>query len=1270
MPPQLPSEKLFDLAKLTGGVAVLVLFAVFLSGSGLKISNLVAAAVCSNGGGIPCDFGNGTIAQFTIANTNLTEGQSTTITWAASPTVASSIKNIACFGDGASTCGGSVQSITHPGSGGFNKVVTYYNQYTGAWYLFAPDSTNPGNVHIYKWMSSGTGCTAGVGGWGNDTACNSPYQTIGVSTNQGYGITPYAIDASTFVLAVEMYPNAGGNWTIRIYRWTAGGSANCPAGGGFGSGVNCTAGASLQTITTTANVANNYLYRAPAIATYSGTTVGMFGKELRQWFPTATGAPNGCFSGTSANCTGTIKTPLAAEPYFMKAITFATSPTTFATSAVTIMQPLLALANGTNGNLSLYPWNPTLPNNAGGNGCYGWRACWEALPNTTGFASDFVPFVNVSTDYGMPVTIGFGLPIITADDGTESLAFGHADVSASNWVYTTYNWIPSVPCLGSNGVCSVTTPVTTNTYTTNQISVVNSQFINIYPPFTAPDGPSYLNSTPVYTNGATVQKPLSMPCFGSGSTCNSAVQTFSNSAYGFYTTDSNNPNKLRYFKPLGDTNDYLALAAFATSSTPEIYKWMASCNSGQGGLGNGTTCGVIYQKLSDPTEIFDTDVATSSTGNTTLLIETDKSGGATKVYKWTTSGTGCPASGASPGWGNGTVCGSTLQTLPAGEFVKTFSLPGAAANPYVAITDTSDTGGIHLYKWMTSGPAGAPCFGNATTCGVSYQDFGASTLWPRAMDLLISGATSYLVVASDNNQSTVFKWLTSGTGCTSGAWGGTTCSQAGSPATDYYQKFDTGLDATGVDVYNFSGTIYVALIDHYYDSPSRIYKWTTTGSAPCTTGGGLGNGTLCSSGSTYLQEIYKYYSHIVNTTSGSRSSAVFIPSGTDLYLVYGGYFTRNSVLGGGGDGGSVRILKYLSTQNCFGNASVCDSATVDSHVQRFEQANRGGAEYLPIGNGFLATGNLLGPSNLYVFSPTGGATPTCSLLAHDSNGTTTVSNSNNGTNVSTGILSETTDYTVDCDGVGSARQTITVTAPVTTPTATITATDPTATEGSSPTTGMFTISLDVASTSPVPMLYTITAGGSNAVNGTDYTRSTTSPVTIAANQTSATITITPIDDSIFEGNENVTFTLSANGNYIVGSPSSASVVISDDENSSSLPPATFNSCTIATAGCELLVTPGRIRKGNTVGVSWNVLDVVSGANGNTGNTCSITSTPSVTGTGFPPTFALDSSNDWIGSATNITINQPTTFTLRCVASSGATKSTSQSIQLIPGVQEI
>ena len=112
------------------------------------------------------------------------------------------------------------------------------------------------------------------------------------------------------------------------------------------------------------------------------------------------------------------------------------------------------------------------------------------------------------------------------------------------------------------------------------------------------------------------------------------------------------------------------------------------------------------------------------------------------------------------------------------------------------------------------------------------------------------------------------------------------------------------------------------------------------------------------------------------------------------------------------------------------------------------------------------------------------------------------------------------------------------------PVVTIVATDASAAEaGLDP--GSFTVSRTGSTTSSLAV--TLSRSGT-AANSTDYTSISTA-ATIPVGETSVSIPVTPVNDSTNEGTETVILTISANANYTVGSPSSATVSILDNDRS-------------------------------------------------------------------------------------------------------------------------
>ncbi len=115
-------------------------------------------------------------------------------------------------------------------------------------------------------------------------------------------------------------------------------------------------------------------------------------------------------------------------------------------------------------------------------------------------------------------------------------------------------------------------------------------------------------------------------------------------------------------------------------------------------------------------------------------------------------------------------------------------------------------------------------------------------------------------------------------------------------------------------------------------------------------------------------------------------------------------------------------------------------------------------------------------------------------------------------------------------------------------TATITATDAAAAENTPATaTGTFTIDLGSPNTTGAPIVVTYNITGT-ATNGTDYTNIATS-VSIPNGQQTGTVSIAPIDDQIFEGQETVILTLTdSSPDYDLGGPASRTATVNIADN--------------------------------------------------------------------------------------------------------------------------
>ncbi len=193
----------------------------------------------------------------------------------------------------------------------------------------------------------------------------------------------------------------------------------------------------------------------------------------------------------------------------------------------------------------------------------------------------------------------------------------------------------------------------------------------------------------------------------------------------------------------------------------------------------------------------------------------------------------------------------------------------------------------------------------------------------------------------------------------------------------------------------------------------------------------------------------------------------------------------------------------------------------------FWRLSWGGAAYTGPNSGSIdndADGNF-GP-------PFGGPLPSSCTNALEFQGSATAQSTNNAA-----------DYLLIGSPivfVNNAGASFTVVA--TLPTVTITAPDPNASEFPADN-GKFRIRRAGCTDSDLSVFYTISG---TATNGVDYRR-LRGNATIRSGTTAVAITLRPIDDAISEPDETVILTLSPDANYIIGSPSTATVTIHSNE---------------------------------------------------------------------------------------------------------------------------
>ena len=142
-----------------------------------------------------------------------------------------------------------------------------------------------------------------------------------------------------------------------------------------------------------------------------------------------------------------------------------------------------------------------------------------------------------------------------------------------------------------------------------------------------------------------------------------------------------------------------------------------------------------------------------------------------------------------------------------------------------------------------------------------------------------------------------------------------------------------------------------------------------------------------------------------------------------------------------------------------------------------------------------------------------------------------------------GINSSATNSFIEPTAANPVRSILSFSLDATPSVLSVAASATTATETNT-TPAVFTVTSDAKANVPLSFNYTI---GGTATNGLDY-NNLSGTATIAAGQSSVDIQIKPIDDTLSEGNENVTLTLvSGANNSINGTKSTATVNIIDNE---------------------------------------------------------------------------------------------------------------------------
>lgn len=155
----------------------------------------------------------------------------------------------------------------------------------------------------------------------------------------------------------------------------------------------------------------------------------------------------------------------------------------------------------------------------------------------------------------------------------------------------------------------------------------------------------------------------------------------------------------------------------------------------------------------------------------------------------------------------------------------------------------------------------------------------------------------------------------------------------------------------------------------------------------------------------------------------------------------------------------------------------------------------------------------------------------------------------NGQNHSIYVYGVDTSNASVATHLAGSPKTFNIAPPPVLPTVTVSATNASAAEPSN--NGTFTFTRTGSTSSSLAVGYAISG---TASNGSDYSTIGTS-VTIPSGSASANVTISVIDDSAIESNEQVTLAINSSSSYTIGTPSTATVTItSDDTTPTPVPP--------------------------------------------------------------------------------------------------------------------
>jgi hypothetical protein len=950
MPP-LSHDKLLLLTKLTGGMAALVLAALFISTAPVG-SSLTAAVTCSGGTSCssPSSSGNVTLnlegSGLAVSGGKVSVVSGATdllLKWPIPPAGVQDGTNFSCFGDG-NTCGGLLQVL----AGTAPKYSTTFTDGSDT-YLVAP-FTSDMITKILKWMPSGN---SGLGCFGNGTTCG--IATFTVPGNGGYPLSPQiiTIGGSTYLALANSGTGLSDSLVSYVYKWMttqyAEGSLPLRASGVTGTTY----------FDRSWQIDNNStVTKIGVYATTPGTTTVKIAKRNSTGNYDIVVSQTCNHPGTGwYDCTLTSPYVVPASGTYL-AGAYALSTPLYTTNTQVALSSVAGDKTGTGVAIA------ELTNNT-----IGVRVTYStAVSNTPCFGDgvECIDATNAILGERSVQGIGNGFNTLSTNPSWETVTYGgntylmlasdHSN-SGSSRLYT-YQWMPSTYSIESralagvihmgantwvdrswqlfNGLTVTKIGIISTTSQTITVKIVKRNSAGNYD--IVSNDSCAIPGTGWYD--CTLATPYTIPATGQyyiGIYGNNFAQWT-----GIATTPRANSNA-------GDITGTGKTITEGTGSVPAT-RVTYSTAIGGGCFGDGAACNTTqtlgvntYQSIAIATP-GRSNVFTQG-GVPYLIVGSYGTAAPAYVFKWTASGADCGANG---GWGNGTACANpttagqnTYQQIQQFNYVanKAFTIAG---NLYL-LPGAYSTTTTPLYKWISSGtncptgggfgadniatPACATSAGGGIFQAIKIDNsarLGSSPLGTSGWGIIPDGTTAYV---DDGYSGYVYKWIPNAGAMNMGCFGdGVNCANnttdgngvfytiGGTPSL--YASYD-------VTAFNISGVPFLVVGNRV--GPTYAYDVVRASSLPC-----FGNGATCS---TAAQVVHVTQPNTVKTFSMNNVQ----------YMAVG---TAASAGSGNSYGG---LYLWMNGSNCWGDTTACEAPLQHisvSNTQAISYFTQGGNSYL------------------------------------------------------------------------------------------------------------------------------------------------------------------------------------------------------------------------------------------------------------------------------------------------------------------------------------